>query len=256
MNKSINKLLILFFLLGILFNGCDSFNKKEEKPGKIICVLIDFSLSTSSNQIRDVYAKNLNMIITRINIGDALVAAIISDHSLTELNFFLEFESEPLFYETDNRTIKKAYKINRMNNMKVKRDSLLILADSLISHFDRRIYSTEILSALQVAERIFLKYEQPRKVLVILSDMVEESNYYDFRNEHFLPERINHLINLEQNTNRIPNLTGVKVYVAGATIADTRRFNQIREFWMQYFQVSHALLSPENYGSTLIKFNE
>ena len=51
-----------------------------------------------------------------------------------------------------------------------------------------------------------------------------------------------------------PRLTGVKVYVAGASAADSNTFRAIQTFWTRYFAESGADFSPYRYGHSLINF--
>jgi hypothetical protein len=52
----------------------------------------------------------------------------------------------------------------------------------------------------------------------------------------------------------MPNLAKVKVYVAGASAADSDRFRAIQTFWACYFAESGADFSPHRYGHSLINF--
>jgi hypothetical protein len=52
----------------------------------------------------------------------------------------------------------------------------------------------------------------------------------------------------------MPNLTGVKVYVAGASAADSDKFREVQTFWARYFTESGADFSAYRYGHSLINF--
>ena len=77
--------------------------------------------------------------------------------------------------------------------------------------------STEILSALTVAAKTFSEEEyrdSKHKALVILSDMVEESKFYNFRRESVSDKRIDEIIATERAAGRLPSLKGVRVWKA------------------------------------------
>ena len=66
------------------------------------------------------------------------------------------------------------------------------------------------------------------------------------------------LLKREQADEHFPELTGVDVWVAGAT-PDRRlgeaRIRAIELFWETYFARSGARLTPERYGPALLNFS-
>jgi hypothetical protein len=113
---------------------------------------------------------------------------------------------------------------------------------------------TEILDSLNVADTIFHDEKERQKILVMLSDMIEESKEYNFDKNKMTDEYINKVIGSRQKNNLMPNLAGVKVYVAGASAADSDKFRAIQAFWARYFAESQADFSPYRYGHSLINF--
>ncbi|MCD6116125.1 hypothetical protein J7K93_03845, partial [bacterium] len=136
------------------------------------------------------------------------------------------------------------------------KDSLLTVAEKTIKDYHRKIFKTEIMGALQTAERVFMSYDQHRKVLVIMSDMLEDSKLYRFTKENLTDTRITSIISAEEENKRIPDLKGVKVYVTGAIAGNSQKYFQVRNFWYKYMEKCGAVLSHENYGSNLIRFDE
>jgi hypothetical protein len=113
---------------------------------------------------------------------------------------------------------------------------------------------TEILDSLSIADTIFHDEKERQKVLVILSDMIEDSKEGKFDKDKITDEYINHIIRSRQKNNLVPNLAKVKVYVAGASAADSDKFRAIQAFWARYFTESGADFSPHRYGHSLINF--
>src|SRR5713101_7276527 len=103
-----------------------------------------------------------------------------------------------------------------------------------------RSSKTSILDALQLAQRVFETYPSERRVLVLFSDMVEESSYYDFTKENLTASRIQAIIVAEKAEHRLPRLGGAHVYVIGASAGFYSRMpaeavRHIQNFWLQYF---------------------
>jgi len=247
----INRLLILFaILLSLLQCG------KAPDSSKVVCLLFDLSESTNRPEIRKAYVANAQTILKKMKPGDALLAALITEQSISELHFGLQYEFPKFKPSTDNLLIEKRERMLFERHMKMAKDSLQKVVDSLLMHQPRPIVRTEILSALQGVERVFKNYNQNRKILVIFSDMIEDSDLYNFTRERLNEKRILQIIDAEQNAGRIPDLRGVKVYVVGAMANKTKLFLQIRNFWIHYFEACGAQLENQNYGPTLIRFDE
>lgn len=251
------KLIIFFFITCISIFSCDKLGKeKNDLSGKLIYVMFDLSDSTKKPDIRTSYSKNLALIIKKIIPGDVLIAGLITQKSISELYFCIQFEFPKFESSTDNPLYKKAEQKKFNNRIYVIKDSLMSVADSTINNLQKKILKTEIIGGLQVAERVFNSYNQAKNILVIMSDMYEDSKLYRFKNENLTAKRIKSIINNESKIGRLPNLKDVKVYVIGAISKDTKKFIQIRDFWTEYFKASGAELSSHNYGSNLIRFNE
>jgi hypothetical protein len=84
--------------------------------------------------------------------------------------------------------------------------------------------------------------------------MIEDSKEYKFDKDKMTDEYIHKIIRHRRENNLIPSLTGVKVYVAGASAADSNTFRAIQTFWTRYFTESGADFSAYRYGHSLINF--
>lgn len=247
--------LILALLLAAAVASCSrSGEEKAAIQNKIVLVLFDLSESTNKPEIRRAYAENFLVILSRIAHGDALVAGWITERSGAELVLPVN-RSFPAFAPgTDNPLLIQAWKGKADSALGVETQKIHHLIDSLLQNPSRRVLNTDILSSLDIANRVFRNFAQARKILVIMSDMIEDSPSYNFERENLTPERINRIIDTAKSEDRIPNLQAVRVYVAGASAADIRRLNQIRDFWSTFFQKTGAVLV--DYGGALVAFNE
>jgi hypothetical protein len=246
-----NSLRYLYIVILFIFlsGGCD---KKPEAPTKLVVILYDISGSTAQQPVRTAYLENSRPIFSRINHGDALYAALISHRSLAQLMFLVSYSAPPFVPKTDNPLYREAEKKKADLDLQAKKDSLLEVVRSVL--FDTTIIPrTEIMDALQVAARVFRSVPRQKNVLVVMSDMIEDSRQYNFDREKLTPGRITEIIHNEQDAQRLPDLRDVKVYIVGAT-ANTQRYYQIRDFWSQYFAACGATLV--DYGAALVDFKE
>jgi hypothetical protein len=220
--------------------------KAPASPPKTIFILLD--LSKSTNNDRESYIKDINMVIDSLALGDRLIVDKITDNPLSGSQFPINavlptfqphFENERWVQGQRRKFDTSIVELRK----KLKDDCKTILgADTS--------FLTDIFGSLALAERIFRAYPQGRHVLAVFSDMVHESKRYDFKAENLSPLRINQIISVERQQNRIPLLTAVKVYVAGANSTDTDRFQALRSFWAKYFEACGAILN--DYGRSFL----
>ena len=211
---------------------------------RLIVIFVD--MSGSANQIRRTVCKEaFEKIYKKLQQGDRVVVGTITNRSYID------------FRPTVNEEIpKKTVWDNRLQferNLTQTREKIRREVNKLLSQKQGTML-TEILDSLNVAETIFHDEKERQKILVMLSDMIEESKEYNFDKNKITDEYINKVIGSRQKNNLMPNLAGVKVYVAGASAADSDKFRAIQTFWTRYFTESGADFSPYRYGHSLINF--
>lgn len=236
----------------LIFLAC---TKEPEPNPRIFVILYDISGSTASENIRRTYSENSRIIFSRLTHGDALYAALISDKSISELRFPVSISFPPLTYKTDNPLYKSAEEKKANELLGLMKDSLSEVIQSLL-FADRRIARTEIMGALQVADKIFKTYAYKKRVLVLMSDMIEDSQSYNFDKENLTDERIQSIIEAERTNARLPDLREVKIYITGASAPNATKYIQTAKFWQAYFQASNAIFTSERYGAAMIRFDE
>jgi hypothetical protein len=109
---------------------------------------------------------------------------------------------------------------------------------SLISRFQR----TDLLGALVVSGQLFKSREGWRNVLVLLSDMRQETKTLNLARSATVPSRA--ALEVAQRNALLADLKDVDVYVlgvdgAGKTVA---YWDSLHQFWIEYFQACHARL--------------
>lgn len=241
-------LLISFFLLACAMNGSaeapwKSWNN-EQKPRAIV-VFVDMSGSTNLARTT-VYKECFEKIYENLRQGDRIVVGMITGRS------FIDFK--PV---VDVEIPKKSVWVNRIQferSLTETKEKIRQEVERLLSQ-KKGTPRTEILNSLNIADTILHK-ENREKILVLLSDMIQDSEEYDFSSTKITDDYINRVIKHRREKNLIPNLSGVKLYVAGASGSDQHKYSSIERFWARYFKTIGADYSHHRYGHTLLSFEK
>lgn len=219
-----------------------------EAPSKTVVVLFDISGSTLNPAIREQYRNDFIKITDPKHAlfpGDAIAADLIADSSAAGSTLPINEELQANSWDTNTIKVKKA---NREILKRIMEDADVILQSN------QQAKSTDILSSLQIAERVFKTYNKERNVLVIMSDMVEDSQSYNFEKEKLTDSRVTEIIAKERKAGRLPDLKNVQVYaIKNATGQSKLDHGAIQNFWLRYFQETGARIDKAHYGP-LTKF--
>lgn len=239
-------------LLSLLLAG--SLNLSAEAAGeswnngkkpRVIIVFVDMSGSTNFAR-QTVYGECFAKIYETLDQGDRIVIGTITDRS------FIDFK--PV---VDVEIPKKSVWLNRIQYERSVTETKEKIGQEVGKLLSRKkgTQRTEILNSLNIAEIIFHD-EKREKILVILSDMIQDSREYNFETAKITNDYIDKVIRYRQRQKLIPNLAGVKVYVAGASGEDSNKFRSIEQFWARYFERAGADYSHHRYGHSLIIFEK
>ena len=211
---------------------------------RLIIILVDMSGSTE--QVRPTVCKEaFEKIYKNLRQGDRVVVGTITSRS------YIEFKPT-----VDEEIPKKTIWDNRLQferKLTNSKEKIREETNKLLSQ-ERGTLLTEILDSLNIADSIFHGEKERQKILVILSDMIQDSKEYNFDKDKITDEYIHKVIGYRQENNLMPNLTGVKVYVAGASADDSNKFRAVQTFWTRYLTKSGADFSSHRYGHSLINF--
>jgi len=240
------RVLILSALLVLVAAGCGG----KSAQGRVTTVLFDLSGSTSAQAIRQQYMRDFTKILDAVASGGVIAADIIDDNPLAHSTF-------PINESFDRYEPLKENKLDYERRVHQKRDTVLKQAEAIVRKPAGRPGSS-VIDSMQLAERVFSTFEGDHKLLVVFSDMIEQSRRYDFTGENLTAARIGQIIAKEQSAGRLPELQDVEVCVVGAGAATSgglsaEKILSIREFWLQYFKAAGADLSKDRYGSALLK---
>jgi hypothetical protein len=110
---------------------------------------------------------------------------------------------------------------------------------------------TDIFSSLLIAQKLF-RNESRHKVLVLMSDMIEDYPPYNFEKIDWSPATTKNLLAELDAKGLIPNLSGVCIYVSGISAASADLAGKIEHFWKGYFQRTKADMDPSRYAHVLL----
>ena len=247
--KSIGIIFMGSLLILSLFKpNADAFKLfgKEGKGPRAIVVLVDMSGSTNRAR-RTVYNEAFEKIYENLQQGDRIVVGMITSRS------YIDFK--PV---VDEENPKQSIWVNRIayeQNLAKTENNIRKEVNRLLSRKKGTPY-TEILNSLNIADTIFHSEKKRQKILVVLSDMVQDSKEYKFDRVRITNKYIADLIRYRQKQKLVPNLADVKVYVAGASAADSKKFRSIEKFWTRYFAATGADFSTHRYGHSLLEFEK
>ena len=252
MKRLTPKLLGLVVLGSLLFlspmNRCAEallkFGDNGKRP-RVMVILVDMSGSTNHAR-QTVYREAFDKIYPSLDQGDRILVGTITGRS------YIDFKPS-----VDVEIPRKSLWMNRIRferKLTETKDTIRKEVEILFSR-KKGTPRTEILNSLNIADTIF--HEEKRdKVLVILSDMIQDSQEYNFAQVDVTKDYIDRVIRYRHEHKFIPNLKDVKIYVAGASGKDPAKFRSVERFWTRYFEKSGADFSPHRYGQSLISFEK
>lgn len=235
-----SKQLVVGLLAGIpvLQGWCE----KQEPAGAAIVVLFDFSQSTRDPGTRQAYCEDFRRVAARIKHGDALAAAAVTERSAAELRLIVDTVFPRFDPRTDNRYLREARQRQADSLLALRIGELDSLVCQKLSQPPRLAWQTDIMGSLDLATRIFRRVQSGEKILVIMSDMIEDSERYDFDRIPLDRAAVERILRQEAEAGRVPDLAGVEVCVAGAYAGTSRRYQEIERFWRAYFARAGARL--------------
>jgi hypothetical protein len=221
--------------------------------GMSVVVFIDFSGSIQSSE-RAAYRRELERdILPALGAGDRIVIAPIHDKTLTSFRPLAEatFPVTPPFSGWVNNVLK--YNKQVKSTERELADAREQLNADVKEAFARPYASpyTDIFSSMFMAQKLF-DGDSRRKVLIVMSDMIEDYPPHKFDAMAWKPDTIGKLIGELGAKRQIADLSGVCVYVSGASAPQAQLARDIARFWEAYFRRARADFDPSRYSHVLL----
>ncbi len=253
----------LMWLLGLLAlpalalaaAGCTQSSQAAAPPppGTAVVVFVDFSESVGGGE-RVAFRREIEkLILPSLQPGDSFILAPIHDRTFTAFRPLVEGELPPRAHF--NGWFNNVMKFNRESKetdakiSQIKESLRTQTAAALGASVQTRY--TDIFSSLLLAEKLFAA-ESRRKVLVLMSDMIEDHPPYAFDRMTWKPDTTHKILADLQARRMMPKLDGVCVYVSGVSAPSAELARNIAVFWEAYFFKAGADLHASRYAHVLL----
>lgn len=233
------RLVPLLIGLAAAATGCIS---RQPAPGPAVAVLVD--LSGSARPAQERYLADFRRVLDALQGTERLYAfGITANSGVSPLAFDMAFQV------SNGNAYTRKVQLKRTTGEAAVRFGEFLEATRLDGS------GTAIIDALRHAADVLAKLPpEQEKVLVVLSDMIEQSELHDFTG--LAAAEAHELAGQHQKQGKVPDLKGVRVYVAGITDGNgalpSSRVQAIRGFWEKFFEAAGARL--EWYGPSLVDF--
>ena len=268
------KLAIIIMSALVFMTSCDSPIRRN------YILQIDNSRTISESMLNNYISIILQTILPRMGRYDRLTVQFIDECSITKAEriFSLDLATMKFTNKTDGMNNEEDFTKARMK--KFLTDSIqTILKTTILEKREERKdcgYYTDIINALNEAtslithEKSFKSKEDKilngvqdkenyeyENCIIIFSDMVNENREKTFDFTEFgkyNEEKINNKLEALRRLNKIPDLSGCKILIYGATSTVTgiyanKQIENCKTFWQNFFHESGAELKGYAYDS-------
>lgn len=246
-------ILVLIMEGWLLTAGCAPSSQATTPRGTDFVVFIDFSASMQGQDRALLEQDIVTHIIPSLSAGDRIVIAPINDKTLTDFHPLLDatFPPKPEFNGWLDNTLRHNRQVKENETQVVRLKETV--RTQVAGIFARRSSSqyTDIFSSLIIAQKLFHNVSR-RKVLVLMSDMIEDHPPYRFDRISWSPATNQKILSELDAQGSIPDLSGVCVYVSGVSAGSAELAGNIGHFWQAYFQRTKADLDPSRYAHVLL----
>jgi len=255
------KIFILFAGLVVFLAGC-----QKSKPGtaksetavpteKNIVVLLDKTASVKDQ--KGVFSSAVKKIIGSLEPGDRFRLAEITGSSAADFDFVLKtrIPKNPPYNVLETNEAEYKDTVNKLDQKrKLIRQKLLEQTKSELAKRPSAM-QTDLFGAIYTAS-LYLSDKKGKKILVVLSDMIEENDHWRFNKVKWTPTLEQKILSREEKLGLVPNMHGIEVYVVGARGNSLEVMQNIRHFWEAYFKKAGATFTEDHYAHTLLDWSE
>ncbi|HEX3178920.1 MAG TPA: hypothetical protein VHZ49_19745 [Methylomirabilota bacterium] len=221
--------------------------------GTTVLVFVDFSASIHGAE-RVGYQRELERdVLPWLAPGDRIVIASIDDRTLTSFRPLAEatLPVTPPFNGWVDNVLKYRKQVKAVEENVAQARAQLQL--DVKEAFAKPLASpyTDIFSSVLLAQKLF-DGDTRHKVLVLMSDMIEDYPPHKFDAMTWRAESTKKLLDELQLKRQIADLSGVCVYVSGASAPRAELARDIGRFWEEFFRRAHADFDQSRYSHVLL----
>jgi len=212
--------------------GCGAL---AEKPSRIITYAVDDSIT--GRLIQDVCLKQGNILIDSLQPDDRFVLTPITASTFTDFTGRHDWTLPP-FDLLDTELLQQAHMDDLKNEIRADLKHMVQRQDAK---------NSEILDVFNVEAQVVSPDRTRIPVLVICSDMRQDTSRWNFDTHQVDSGYIHQLIEDRRRSGALPTLAGVKVYIVGAKPTSLAKFYEIRSGVLAYCKAIQADCSPQRY---------
>jgi len=220
------------------------FRARAAEIPTLVYVLVDASLTIPD--LKE-FRKAWKLLMSRAGGGDRMVVGVVGGH--------VDKRENSTITEIGDRDLPiKGWNDNPLTYA----DDLAKAKDLLSSDFESALTAarpdrTELLRSVRGTSRYLTAEKARKKILVILSDMLEDSAEYRFDKISLSETFTKSVIAKVKAQGLLPNLTKVEVYTQVPGVASPAKADQVERFWIAYLSACGAVISHQTY-STLANY--
>lgn len=236
----------------ICLTGCTA--RSEQPAGKAVVILVDRSLSAGAD--RELYARAMDRVQQDLQPGDRIIGAWITESSAEDFRDYLDSELPAPFPPMGALDIASKYKRDKEQWDVQMAESLAHVRRGIATLMEQpsRSGKSKIFESLRVVGQILASERRPRKIVILLSDMVEDSETADFEHARLDKAFVEKMVAQQRENGTLPNLQGVTVFAAGVRGSPVDRAAAIEQFWRGYFEAAGANVGPGAISRALPSF--
>jgi hypothetical protein len=231
--------------------------QKPPPPPRLVMVFVDISGSIPQEDW-DIYEKTYSTLVgppegredkaalkvgAQGKAGDKLILGTISEGTL--INFSPVADGE--LKDTGRLVVDRNNNEEVLNNLRAGFPKIKKMKSAR---------HTQILDAFSLSQQLIEQNKDRSYVIVILSDMLEESALANFEKKAPTAADTEAIIKRQRASKLLPDLHGAKVYVAGAKAPNSTHFAAVQAFWARYLNEANAIVEAGTYGRSPIDFAE
>jgi hypothetical protein len=220
----------------------------------MMVLLVDKSISVENDQ--SLYRTEAMKVVATLSEGDRFIIAPITASSGNDFRRMREFVLPASVGELGWMDEPLAFKRKKEAQQKEVQEtsrSLHAAVDELLST-PSFAGKTAIFESLRTIAPLFAGETKRRKVLILLSDMVEDSDIADFEGRVLTPNFDQKELTRQRNAGILPDLRNISIYVGGTLASPPDRAAALERFWIAYFIATGAILKPGGYARVLNQF--
>jgi hypothetical protein len=246
-------ILVLLGIPAVLSTACTRSSPAAAQRGTAVVVFIDFSDSVTGSD-RTAFKRELEAkVLPWLDAGDKILIAPIHDKTMTDFRPLVDvtLPPRPQFNGWLNNVMKynKESKEADAQLTQTKKSLRTQAGEALNQKYVARY--TDIFSSLLMTQKLFGD-EARHKVLILMSDMIEDYPPYAFDRMQWTPTTTQKMLAELQAKQLIADLTDVCVYASGVSAPSAELAQQIGRFWEEYFKRANADLHPSRYARVLL----